>query len=80
MSSHDKLLFLSGSISRSSSVCYVFVIYAVLAQHLFCRDLRTFVWSKNELNILVCGAKMTNILYASSDKQTKSNQIFNNTF
>ena len=33
--------------------------YAVLTQSPFCHDLRTFEWSKT----LVCGAKMTNIMY-----------------
>ena len=41
------------------------MIYAVLAQYLFCCDFRTFVWSKNEFSFLVCGAKMTNIMFGS---------------
>ena len=42
----------------------LFAIYAVLKQHPFCRILRTFVWSKTLPKNLVCGAKMTNIMYA----------------
>ena len=52
---HDKLC----------NVCCLVVIYAVLTQNQFRRDFRTFVWSKNSTKNLVCGDKMTNIMYGS---------------
>ena len=42
------------------------VIYAVLTQNLFWRELRTFVWSQLLPKNLVCGSKQINIMYAGS--------------
>ena len=39
-------------------------IYAVLSQHLFCCDLRAFVWRKIEPKIVLVERKKTNIRYA----------------
>ena len=45
----------------------IILICAVLEQNLFCCDLYTFVWSKNQPENLVCGAKKINIIYVSTD-------------
>ena len=39
------------------------VIYAVLSQNLFCRDLRSFCVEINQAQNFVRGEKMTNIMY-----------------
>ena len=39
------------------------MIYAVLTQYPFCGDLCTFVWSKYEQKCLICGAKITNMMW-----------------
>ena len=41
--------------------------FTFLAQYPFCCNSRTFVRSKNELKILVCGEKMTKMMYACSN-------------
>ena len=42
-------------------ICFA-VIYYVLTQNWFCRDIHTFVWRTNLPKSLVRGAKMTNIM------------------
>ena len=50
-------------------ICRIFcfiVIYAVLSQNFFCRNLHTFCVEKNYTQNFVRGEKMTNIMYAQS--------------
>ena len=61
MWSNDKMLHIP-----NVAPCDKFTMYAVLTQYRFCCDLRTFVWSKKEVNIPVCRAKWTNMMYGSS--------------
>ena len=35
----------------------------------------TFLWTKNQLNILVCGAKMTNTMYANVQEQEQNTDL-----
>ena len=49
-------IFLSLFMLICREICFV-AIYAVLAQNLFCRDLRTFVWRKNYSEIVLVEKK-----------------------
>ena len=68
MLSNEKLLHICNldQFTFKIAPCDKFTMYAVLTQYRFCCDLRTFVWSKKEVNIPVCRAKWTNMMYGSS--------------
>ena len=51
--------------------CCKIVIYTVLSRYLFCRDLRTFAWRKNQPRITPRGEKMTNMRYVYSNHLPK---------
>ena len=64
-------IFLSLFMLICREICFV-AIYAVLAQNLFCRDLRTFVWRKIYSEIVLVEKKgQISGMYTYSTKVVK---------